>query len=99
MHNIVYLIGRLTNIEEIEERKIITTLEVQKTLINEEGKYETDLIPCVLYSNMAIHTKEYCVLGDLIGVKGRLEINDNKMIVVADKITFLSSKKVEEEGN
>ena len=43
------------------------------------------------------HTKEYCDKGDLLGIKGRIEseVVDNKKytIIVAEKVTFLSSKK------
>ena len=95
MHNIVYLLGRITDIKTIEEKEIIVTLAVQKTTFK-DGKYEINLIPCVLYNNMAIHTKKYCCEGDLIGIKGSLEIDDNNMVVVADKVSFLSSKRTEE---
>lgn len=35
------------------------------------------------------NVKEYCKKGDLVGIKGKLA-KDN--VIVADKITFLSSK-------
>ena len=50
----------------------------------------------MVYNEIAHSLVEYTRRGDLIGVKGRLEnvYNDtqnNKLIVVADKITFLSA--------
>ena len=56
---------------------------------------------------IAEHTCEYCKKGDIVGVKGRIQTSSyetedgNKkyaMEVVAEKISFLSSKKVGEEN-
>ncbi|MEG1146642.1 MAG: single-stranded DNA-binding protein, partial [Bacilli bacterium] len=66
-------------------------------------EYETDFVDCVLWSGIATQTAEYCKKGDLIGVKGRLQTStyekDGKtqksLQVVAEKITFLSSKQHE----
>ena len=66
--------------------------------------YETDFIYCKLWQGVAKRTYEYCNKGDLIGIKGRVETynydteNGKRYIteVVADKVTFLSSKK---QGN
>ena len=100
MHNQVYLIGRLVKDIEVEEKdnstKAIITIAVQRSYKNEEGIYESDLIPCILWNGVATHTKEYCEKGDLVGIKGRLQIVDEKIVAIADKITFLSSKKQEE---
>ena len=51
-----------------------------------------------------VNAKEYCDKGDILGVKGRVQSRvvekDGKkeylMDIVAEKITFLSSKKGEE---
>lgn len=105
MHNMCTLIGRLT--KEIETKNIdgkefaVATIAVQRSYKNEEGIYETDSIPVILWNGIAQNTKEYCHKGDLLGVKGRLQseiiempIGDEYRIsIIAEKITFLSSKK------
>jgi single-stranded DNA-binding protein len=50
---------------------------------------------------MANTTKEYCRKGDLIGIKGRLDSlwQNNRIVVVADKVTFLATKKTEQEND
>lgn len=109
MHNMVYLIGRLASDPEIkqldDDRSTLSiNLAVQRSFKNEDGIYETDFIRCILWNGVATHTIEYCHKGDLVGVKGRLqtrkyEVNDEvKYIteVIVDKISFLSSKKIEE---
>lgn len=108
MHNMVYLIGRLTDnpeIKELESGKNVAnvTVAVQRSFKNEEGVYETDFFPCSLWNGIAANTAEYCKKGDLVGIKGRLENNsytdketgETKFAVnvVVDKISFLASKK------
>lgn len=109
MHNIVYLIGRLTEDpekKELEDGKDMLTinLAVQRSYKNEDGIYETDFIRCILWNGIATNTAEYCKRGDLVGVKGRLqtrkyEVNEEvKYIteVIVDRISFLASKKGEQ---
>ena len=43
---------------------------------------------------IAINVDQFCDKGDLVGVKGRLQcLSGNELQVVAEKITFLSSRK------
>lgn len=102
MNNMSMLIGRLVSDLQINEtengRKVCNiTLAVPRSYKNNEGIYETDFIPVVLYSSMAETTTEYCKKGDLIAVKGRLQSNDDKIQLIAEKVSFLSSKPKEEE--
>lgn len=101
MTNLAYLIGRLTEnptMKEEGEKKITTiTLAVQRSYKNEEGIYETDFINCILWRIIANNVIEYCKKGDLIGIKGSLQTIDNQLVVVAEKVSFLSTKKSEED--
>ena len=99
MHNMAYLIGRLTNNVELEHEddkdKARITLAVEREFKNEEGVYETDFIDVELYGEIATHTEKYCKKGDLVGIKGRIRnVNTehgSTTVIVVDKITFLSS--------
>jgi len=109
--NQVVLVGRLTDDLEVitkENGKKVTTmnLAVQRSFKNSEGIYETDFIRCILWNAVAQSTSEYCKKGDIIGVKGRLQVTNyddsegkKKYIteVIAEKVTFLSSKSSVEE--
>lgn len=106
MLNNIMLVGRLSNDIEItkenEKEQAKITLAVNRAFKNEEGVYETDFIDCLLWSGIATNTAEYCKKGDVVGVRGRLQSSTNEegkkeLIVVVDKLTFLSSKKVEDE--
>lgn len=102
MLNQVVLVGRLT--EEVKEKNkkgfAIITISVPRSFKNANGEYETDFIDVKISGSIADNTKEYCKKGDIIGVKGRIQTTitkkDNKDIklteIIADKITFLSSK-------
>ena len=109
MQNIVFLIGRLVSDPELKksekERDYSTvTLAVQRSFKNSNGIYETDFIKCKLWNGIAKSVNEYCKKGDLVGVKGRIQIRtyeeneETKYIteIIADKVSFLSSKKVED---
>ena len=110
MNNVV-LVGRLTDdikVNELEDGRQVAsvTIAVSRNFKNADGIYETDFVRCVLWSAIAENTAEYCHTGDVIGVKGRLQSSDylddagNKryvLEVVAEKVTFLSSKSNLEE--
>jgi len=100
------IVGRLVKDPELYEtengNKVTSiTLAVPRSYKNVDGEYETDFIPCTLWKGIAENAVEYCHKGDLLGVKGRLqsrtieEEEKNKTIMefVAEKVTYLSSKK------
>ncbi len=111
MVNNVILVGRLTTdpeIVEIDTDKKVTTviLAVNRNFKNMDGVYETDFIRCILWNSIASTTTEYCHVGDVIGVKGRLQSSkyedENKKIHykvddIAERVTFLSTNKKHEE--
>lgn len=103
MLNQVVIVGRLVEKPILEENQngkkvCIITLAVPRSYKNDDGIYDTDFIKCTLWNSVAENTVEYCGRGDLIGVKGRLEcLCGSELQVVAEKVTFLSSKKVENE--
>lgn len=98
MLNQAVLVGRLVEKpREMINQKLFITLAVPRTYKNVSGDYDIDFVDVMLYKNIAENTKEYCDKGDLLGIKGRIEseVVDNKKytIIVAEKVTFLSSKK------
>lgn len=111
MINQAILVGRLTKDLEIKTldngKKIVNiTVAVPRNFKNADGEYETDFIDCILWNNIAENTAEYCKKGDIVGVKGRLQSSSYEKEdgtkaytteIVAEKITFLSSKKESEE--
>lgn len=100
MLNQIVVVGRLVRDPEIKElnndRKVATiTLAVPRSYKNMNGVYDTDFIPCTLWDDIANHTSECCKKGDLVGVKGRMqkENENDELRIIAEKVTFLSSSK------
>ncbi len=101
--NQVILVGRLatdpTVIENGEKMVTIISLAISRDYKNSEGIYETDFIKCTLWNGIASSTKDYCHKGDVVGIKGKLQVVNNELTVVANKVTFLSSNCLKEREN
>lgn len=102
MLNQVVLVGRLVKDIEILNTKdgksfSNIVLAIPRSFKNSEGEYETDFIKCTLWEKLANNTQKFCSKGQILGVKGKLQTNkvDDKfyMEVIAEKISYLSSKK------
>lgn len=110
MLNQIILVGRLVKSPEVTEtesgkKMSYITLAIPRSFKNADGEYDTDFIDCVLWEAVAESTSEYCKKGDIVGVKGRIQSrmvededgnNYKKVEVIAEKLTFLSSKKEED---
>lgn len=110
MLNQIILVGRLVKTPEVTEtesgkKMSYITLAIPRSFKNADGEYDTDFIDCVLWEAVAESTSEYCKKGDIVGVKGRIQSrmvededgnNYKKVEVIAEKLTFLSSKKEED---
>ena len=111
MLNQAVIVGRIVSQPEIKEENgkkySNLTLAVSRSYKNENGEYDTDFLDCTIWNGIAENVKEYCMKGDLVGVKGRLESTtiekdgniEKKMNIVAEKITFLSSKSKDKEND
>lgn len=105
MLNQTIIVGRLTKDPEIltdksGKKRTQIVVAVNRSFKNTDGQYDTDFIRCVLWNAIAESTCEYCKKGDIIGVKGRLQSSkyekegktNYSVDIIAEKITFLSSK-------
>lgn len=110
MLNQVVLVGRLvrdvdTNTSESGKKIATITLAVPRSFKNHDGLYDTDFIDCIMWDAVAMNTSEFCKKGDIVGIKGRIQskkivendINKTYLEVIAEKVTFLTSKKEQEE--
>lgn len=107
MLNQLVVVGRLVKEPEVREtengNKVTNiTLAVSRSYKNMNGEYETDFIDCVLWNNIAENTAEYCKVGDVVGIRGRLQTKvienedgtkNKRQEVIADRVTFLASAK------
>ena len=107
MLNQVIVVGRLVKtpelfVAETGNKGSIITLAVNRAFKNINGEYDTDFLDCTLWTGIAENTAEYCKKGDVIGVRGRLQsrivekedgTKYKKMEIIAEKVTFLSTGK------
>lgn len=89
MLNQSILIGRIFALEDGA-----ITIKVPR---NEKDKEEVDLITARLEGNVNQSVQEYCSVGDIVGLKGRLASDANGMYLKAEKVTFLTSHKQEND--
>lgn len=97
MPNMVVLVGKLTYIYEADSIIEVTTIKPLYENDEQVGQ-ETVVNPVLIGSSMMKHIKEYCHIGDTIGVKGSTKNRDNGIIIVGEKLTFLSSQAAGHEG-
>lgn len=102
MLNQIVLVGRLTETPKLvskDNKKICKLkLEIPRSFKNAVGEYEKDYVECIVWSAIAEQIQAgSLVKGDLVGIKGRVQKRkaNTKMEIVAEKVTFLSSKKSE----
>ncbi len=109
MMNNAIVVGRIVRDLELHEtengNKVAElTLAVPRNFKNMDGQYDTDYLPCKLWKGVAETTAEYCKKGDLVAIKGRLqsrsyeteETRNNVIELIAERVSFLSTKKAEE---
>ena len=109
MLNQLVIAGRLVSDPQIitsenNVKRTYVTVAVPRSYKNVDGTYDTDFIRCVLWNGIAETACEYCKKGDIIGVKGRIQTSNYEKEgekiytteVIAEKISFLSSKKTDE---
>lgn len=105
--NHVILIGRLTGTPEVvktekDHSRTVVNLAVPRIFKNQDGLYETDFIRCILWNGIADRASEYCKKGDIVCIRGRLQVRnyetetqEKKYLteVIAETISFVSSVK------
>lgn len=112
MLNQIILVGRLTRDIKINKsgkgKKVATiSLAIPRCFKNVDGTYDTDFVDCIVFENIAENTATYCKKGDIVGVKGRVQSRvvekDGKkeylVDIVAEKVTFLTSRKEEDKAD
>jgi len=108
MLNQVVIAGRLVSNPEIvttesNKKRTYITVAVPRSYKNVDGTYDTDFIRCTLWNGIAESACEYCKKGDVVGIKGRIQTSNYEkdgdkvytIDIIAEKVSFLSSKKSE----
>ncbi|MCI5521360.1 MAG: hypothetical protein MR411_01915 [Tenericutes bacterium] len=86
--NSLILVGKFNSLIKINDN--ISCLNIFQH--HEDGDV---IIPIIIFDKCAEHLKKSCESGDLIGIKGHINIDDSGLIIVTDKITFMYTKRDE----
>ena len=87
MLNQVVLVGRL--VEEPTKQELV--ILVPRNYKNKDDLYDEDIF--VIHHKTTSIVEQNIHEGYLVGVKGKLETENNEIKIKAEKITFLSSRK------
>lgn len=95
-------------IETKNKKKAVVTISVPRNFKDLNGIYKADVIDCIIWAGIAQQVCELCKKGDLIAIRGRIqssvtiddgttyqETRKRELIIVAEKVTFLASRKEE----
>lgn len=61
--------------------------------IYQSHENEDIIIPVIIFNKGADNLKQCCEPEDFVGIKGHIDIDDNGLIIVTDRITFMHSKR------
>ena len=87
--NVVILIGKLI---EVLEHELVIQITGEEDLV--PISVGQNIINAVKAYNINV-TKAYDQIGNIIGVKGKIKTKDSRVIIEANKITFMSRNQSE----
>lgn len=99
MLNQFVLVGRVNNINKINDKDYKVTLEIPRPFKNKNGEYENDYVAVIVKREVTKTTMECVVNNDIIGVKGRFvkTVDMTTLELNVEKLYFLSQYKESEE--
>lgn len=89
MLNQAVLVGRL---------KYISVDFIELAVNKKDEPKEYYLVPVTLSESLAGNINKYCKKNDLIGIRGSLATKNGELIIMAEKVTFLSNMGSISEG-
>ena len=87
MLNQAILVGRVYDMSADD----YIMVSIPRSYKNENGEYDNDIVKITLEGVINDNTREYCRKGSVIGVKGRIRVDEDGMKIIGEKVTFLSS--------
>lgn len=69
------------------------SVEVTRRLKNQDGGYDTDILKVLAFGEISKGLYEYLCEGMMVGVTGRIEVRDGEMVLIAEKVSFLSREE------
>lgn len=97
MSNVVIIVGRITEIMEVKPNQVELVISITCNG-NQNQDFIKRKVKVNVFNGIASKVMEYCALKDVIGIKGYADMDeDNHNILVAEKVSFLSSRSDNKE--
>lgn len=102
MNNTVILCGRLVNDIIIDDEASVLRFKISINTNNINEKFDqekSNIIPIEfkIFDEKAKDIPDMCKKGCILGIKGRIQMDGTAIKIVAEKFSFLSSKKEKED--
>ncbi|MBR0386073.1 MAG: single-stranded DNA-binding protein [Erysipelotrichaceae bacterium] len=100
MLNQVIMIGKVSSFPQRNEKDFVLasfTMEVERPYCEPDGSHRIDVFPVVLWRGVADVISEKHHLGEVVAVKGRLEMNNGIMEIIAERVSFITSQSASDE--
>ena len=88
MLNLVALSGKITKVYRDEKGRFFMLLAVERDFREKDGNVLDDILTCTLWQAMFESIEEYYRPGQTVTISGHLEVIDDKMVVIGEKIAF-----------
>ncbi len=95
MYNYVLVMGVLDRVEEVEKGHSVLVLECSRQYQDASGHYAKDSIPVHVYEPLTSNLFDNLKVRSSIITKGRLEVENGTLIIIAERIMFLEQNKSE----
>lgn len=86
--NNTILVGRYYSLTKIDESVSCLVIVIKEN----DGDIS---IPVIIGNDVADKISEYCKYDDVIGIKGKIDADKDGIIIVANKVTFLQTKRAD----
>ena len=87
MLNQVVLVGKIHALPAIGDKTMM--VEVDQQFQSSDGTYEKMIFPVKLWYGITMETIGHYSIGTYVGIKGRLEMCDNRIIIAAERVSYI----------
>ena len=88
MLNQVVLVGKIHSLPTMEDKTLM--VEVDQQFQNSDGSYEKMIFPIKLWYGITKETISRYRIGTFVGIKGRLEMCDNEIVIAAERVSYIT---------
>ena len=92
MINEVILVGKIKNLEASNDTKKELLLEVERPFKEVEGRV-SDIFVCQLWHSIFKKVVDFCSIGDLLAIKGRIICEEKRYLIMAENVVMLNKSK------